>query len=723
MRTLLARSTFSLFMLLAAFSPARAGVQTVEGGILFSYTDAYAGQVSLAGAFNDWNTMANPMTRGEGGVWSVTVDLPEGKHEYKFVVDGQWVPDPDNPVTAGEYGNSVVVVGAGGGMETMTPTSNTAYSAKIFLGGRMISRFISRQNEEKGDRFELRRPTMDFDLDWKVRANDYLDLYMLTNINNENEETVTDFWKTKMRFDRGSLHYHGRRLDLKLFDGVSVGRFDDPLTLVGGIGIYDHDFGYNQQGAIAETEWGGLEFTFLYSDDFDNGGTTIPTLDSLGAAAEETVFDSTAGAYRFGGTRTAVYDASDDDNDKDVLAGRVAYPFRNLRFGASGRYDRGYNPGTLSLIESAVGETTGVQKKFAETWETWWAGGGDVVWGGGDSPWNVRAEVLHGRARIDALDGREADVVIRTSADASEVFADTLYTAEVVQLGENRRIEDGSYEIDRSTRWHLGGGYDFKEIGVAVDLAWERETHDQTYFATSIWDTLENKVDILRFRLDRECERFGRPVKIGLGIERFAFDYDERTPWANQFWLDYRNFWLEQGEHEVSVERLVLLGGRNAFIAEPTIRTTLWADKKLDFLYRGTIAGVDLDKAPKFVESLFRFEARPWRSIRLLSDTRLAKYNDPVLDVFSSYWCTFAEIAYEVAEGIELSLSFGVDPWVVDEMTNEFDEIGRDMFLFGRGANGDTARRNFLGLGEYIPEAEQALENERRIQIEGIVRF
>ena len=59
----------------------------------------------------------------------------------------------------------------------------------------------------------------------------------------------------------------------------------------------------------------------------------------------------------------------------------------------------------------------------------------------------------------------------------------------------------------------------------------------------------------------------------------------------------------------------------------------------------------------------------------------------------------------------------------MDETTNEFDEIGRDMFLFGRGASGDTARRNYLGLGEFIPGAEKALEDERRIQIEGIVRF
>ena len=128
MRTVLTCSTFFLLLLLVAISPAGATVQTVEGGILFTYTDAYANQVFVAGAFNNWNATVNPMTKDDDGVWSVLVDLPEGKHEYKFVVDGQWVADPENPVTAGEYGNSVVVVGDDGGMVVQKATSNTENS-------------------------------------------------------------------------------------------------------------------------------------------------------------------------------------------------------------------------------------------------------------------------------------------------------------------------------------------------------------------------------------------------------------------------------------------------------------------------------------------------------------------------------------------------------------------------------------------------------------------
>lgn len=724
MRSTTVRTTVTLLALLTSFSAAEAGVEAVGGGIRFTYEDAYATRVSLAGAFNNWSTTANPMTK-EDGIWTVTVDLGTGKHEYKFVVDNQWIADPDNPVTAGEYGNSVVNVGADGEIVAMAATSNTAYSAKILLGGRMISRYIARRNEERGDRYELERPTMDLDLGWSIRANDYLDLYMLTNINNENEEAVTDFWKTSMHFDRGSILLHQSDFRLLMFDNVSAGTFDDPLGIVGDIGIYRHDFGYRQQGARADYSWNDLDLTLLYSDDFENGGTTTPTLDSLSVATSGAYFDSTGGGYRFLRSESAEYDIDDDDNDKDVLAFRARYPLKGVRLGASFRADRGYNPGALSLVETDAADSTGVlgvQRKFGKTWERWRAGGGDLTVGGGEKPYTLRFEALHGRAEVHATNGREADVELRTVAEVDEIFEDTVYTSGIATVSEEREIADRDFEIDRSTRIFLGLGYRWEDFQIGLD--WERETHEQGYYATGLWDTLENGMDLYRIRAAKKVDSFlGRGWKLGLDVEIADFDYDGRTPWRNQFWFDERNFWLEQSEHEVSFDRMVLLGGRNASFVKPVLSTTLRAAWDLDFTWRGNFAGIDLDKDPKYAENIFQLEARPWKQVRLYSDTRLVKYNDPVLDIFGSWWSSFAEVAYEIAEGIEVALSYGVDPFVIDETTNEYDAIGRDAFLFGLGANGDAARRSFFTLGSAIPAAEQALEDERRIQIEGIVRF
>lgn len=57
--------------------------------------------VFLASTFNDWKTEATPMTKEGDGNWTTKLDLPPGRHEFKFVVDGQWCCEP-NCQAAGE---------------------------------------------------------------------------------------------------------------------------------------------------------------------------------------------------------------------------------------------------------------------------------------------------------------------------------------------------------------------------------------------------------------------------------------------------------------------------------------------------------------------------------------------------------------------------------------------------------------------------------------------
>lgn len=72
--------------------------------------------VSVAGSFNGWDVNADPLTGpSDTGLWKAIIDLPAGRHAYKFVVNGdQWITDN----TAAEFEddsfggkNSVVVVG------------------------------------------------------------------------------------------------------------------------------------------------------------------------------------------------------------------------------------------------------------------------------------------------------------------------------------------------------------------------------------------------------------------------------------------------------------------------------------------------------------------------------------------------------------------------------------------------------------------------------------
>lgn len=46
--------------------------------------------VFLAGTFNNWNESDIPMEKGDDGRWHAQIELPPGRHEFKYVVDGQW---------------------------------------------------------------------------------------------------------------------------------------------------------------------------------------------------------------------------------------------------------------------------------------------------------------------------------------------------------------------------------------------------------------------------------------------------------------------------------------------------------------------------------------------------------------------------------------------------------------------------------------------------------
>ncbi len=54
-----------------------------------------ANSVLLSGTFNEWSTSGPFLTKVEGG-WSVIVPVKPGRHEYKFIVDGSWIKDPNN---------------------------------------------------------------------------------------------------------------------------------------------------------------------------------------------------------------------------------------------------------------------------------------------------------------------------------------------------------------------------------------------------------------------------------------------------------------------------------------------------------------------------------------------------------------------------------------------------------------------------------------------------
>lgn len=72
-----------------------------------------ARSVCVAGTFNGWDPQQTTLNRESNGIWKATVALSPGRYEYRFVVDGQWVSDPNAQASVpNNYGstNSVVAV-------------------------------------------------------------------------------------------------------------------------------------------------------------------------------------------------------------------------------------------------------------------------------------------------------------------------------------------------------------------------------------------------------------------------------------------------------------------------------------------------------------------------------------------------------------------------------------------------------------------------------------
>ena len=62
---------------------------------VFHFTAPDATSVMLVGDFTHWQQQPIPMQRDPEGVWTAAVELPPGRHTYRFLVDSEWRDDPE----------------------------------------------------------------------------------------------------------------------------------------------------------------------------------------------------------------------------------------------------------------------------------------------------------------------------------------------------------------------------------------------------------------------------------------------------------------------------------------------------------------------------------------------------------------------------------------------------------------------------------------------------
>ena len=69
--------------------------------VVFSLEASPGRSAAVAGSFNDWDPSVTPMRYDPAErVYKAVMVLEPGEYEYKFVVDGEWRIDEDNPCLA-----------------------------------------------------------------------------------------------------------------------------------------------------------------------------------------------------------------------------------------------------------------------------------------------------------------------------------------------------------------------------------------------------------------------------------------------------------------------------------------------------------------------------------------------------------------------------------------------------------------------------------------------
>lgn len=70
-------------------------IQEKEITLSLNYPEAK--EVYIAGDFNNWSKQQSFAMKNDNGNWVTRLNLKDGQYHYRFIVDGKWITDPQNP--------------------------------------------------------------------------------------------------------------------------------------------------------------------------------------------------------------------------------------------------------------------------------------------------------------------------------------------------------------------------------------------------------------------------------------------------------------------------------------------------------------------------------------------------------------------------------------------------------------------------------------------------
>jgi hypothetical protein len=233
--------TCAAVIALAVPGPAYAAIEVDEEEVIFRFEHPGEAKVFLAGDFNNWNPTMDGMVK-RGGAWEVRLYLVPGKYRYMFVVDGENIPDPDNPNRDAD-GNTFFIFVEEDGVYKIIYEVTAAGKRKIDEIYTPYGALTAAAVEDYG--LFTASAGVDGEIDGSIRGNILIGAEYETTA----EDPIKAYlvrakgeWVTE-KFRLGAFHRSGR-----------VG-FDDPLSLFTDVGPYAYPLDLFCRGAEVSAGW------------------------------------------------------------------------------------------------------------------------------------------------------------------------------------------------------------------------------------------------------------------------------------------------------------------------------------------------------------------------------------------------------------------------------------------------------------------------------------
>lgn len=647
---------------LLAATVGRAAIRVEVDEVIFTLKAADAKEAYLVGDFNQWNPTVEPMVR-EGDEFVVRLFLVAGTYRYKFVVDGETIPDPDNPGPSPERGSPMVLVERSGGLILSTeirdearPTRTASYDA----------RYIGFLFEEDGDTDVRQR------VDLGVSAT--LDHLRARAVVATDDSSWT--WsppRVDAYFDRGFVQVEAGKFAVRGFENDSTWASSDPMGLVGNAGVYGYDAGFDYHGVTGVATGKHASLSARWADESTRGDVAAASVEDVSAFAAGNAADTTAYAYAYTFSGSDVLSVEGTVN---TGAFEVGYIFRN---------QTGLDPGVwVDVARRPAGFATQTyatreDHHASDGWLAWRSKSAKLTfgygWGGAD-------------ARAYA-----------TASGASDLSTPLDATAATTPFDATRGILD-------TDRFVVGAQKVFTNVRVIARWDWAR------FDFAGVEGNSEADVHRAHVEATTRAEDWTLTGSVDYTDQKYR-----DTPDALYIDWPQRNIWLSRWD-DMDVPSMVAID---------LVQHAVWSldayrvGDRVDAGATALLQTLDLVDAP--VHGSLRAHADatirgPWY---VYGDARWAWYDRDAWDVDESFFDLYVEGGYRKG-AIAVSAGFGLDPWAFDPVVSDFADIGRSEYL--RGAiDGGVRRSDATAIGRALVERERTLADLRVFKLECIIEL